>query len=155
MDGLSDVGTRGGQGLQEPNIGDGSTKQQQQPRAPNARQIVLPFVEPPIPQPSKYKEFGLPEPRTQLPIKIMEQFIMFKGQKNHVEGVWCKCKWCGNLFGPNVTRLTQHFTSEFAPRQRGNMELPAFRREESNKHIKGCKRASEQLKFEIHRMNIR
>ncbi|KAL2620078.1 hypothetical protein R1flu_000283 [Riccia fluitans] len=37
--------------------------QQQQPRAPKARQIVLPFVERPIPQPSKYKEFGLPEPK--------------------------------------------------------------------------------------------
>ncbi|KAL2623977.1 hypothetical protein R1flu_008222 [Riccia fluitans] len=29
------------------------------------------------------------------------------------------------------------------------MELPAFRREGSNRHIKGCKRASQQLKFEI------
>ncbi|KAL2643062.1 hypothetical protein R1flu_010649 [Riccia fluitans] len=68
MDGLGDVGTGGGQGLQDPNIGDGSTKQQQQPRAPNARQIVLPFVEPPIPRPSKYKEFGLPKPKKQLSI---------------------------------------------------------------------------------------
>ncbi|KAL2631570.1 hypothetical protein R1flu_016256 [Riccia fluitans] len=29
------------------------------------------------------------------------------------------------------------------------MELPAFRREGSNKHIKGCERASQQLKFKI------
>ncbi|KAL2610903.1 hypothetical protein R1flu_022595 [Riccia fluitans] len=29
------------------------------------------------------------------------------------------------------------------------MELPAFRREGSNKHIKGCECASQQLKFEI------
>ncbi|KAL2631047.1 hypothetical protein R1flu_015733 [Riccia fluitans] len=29
------------------------------------------------------------------------------------------------------------------------MELPAFRREGSNRHIKGCERASQQLKFEI------
>ncbi|KAL2608054.1 hypothetical protein R1flu_026627 [Riccia fluitans] len=29
------------------------------------------------------------------------------------------------------------------------MELPAFRRERSNKHIKGCERAFQQLKFEI------
>ncbi|KAL2635489.1 hypothetical protein R1flu_006968 [Riccia fluitans] len=35
------------------------------------------------------------------------------------------------------------------------MELPAFRREGSNKHIKGCERASEQLKFEIRTMNNR
>ncbi|KAL2630092.1 hypothetical protein R1flu_014778 [Riccia fluitans] len=63
MDGLGDVGNGGGQRLRDPNIGDGSTKQQQQPRALNARQTVLPFVEPPIPRPSKYKEFWLPEPR--------------------------------------------------------------------------------------------
>ncbi|KAL2645275.1 hypothetical protein R1flu_012862 [Riccia fluitans] len=83
----------------------------------------------------------------------MEQFILFRGQKNHVDDVWCKCKWCGNLYGPNVTRLTQHFTSELAPRQRGNMELPTFRREGSNRHIKDYKRASEQLKLEIRDMN--
>ncbi|KAL2632981.1 hypothetical protein R1flu_004460 [Riccia fluitans] len=29
------------------------------------------------------------------------------------------------------------------------MELPAFRREGSNRHIKRCERASQQLKFEI------
>ncbi|KAL2653910.1 hypothetical protein R1flu_022038 [Riccia fluitans] len=85
----------------------------------------------------------------------MEQFIVFRAQKNNVEGVWCKCKWCGKEYGHNVTRLTQHFTSEFAPRQRGNMELPAFRRERSNKHIKGCERASQQLKFKIHALNNR
>ncbi|KAL2607908.1 hypothetical protein R1flu_026481 [Riccia fluitans] len=154
MDGLGDAGTGGRQGLQDPNIDDGSTKQQQS-RAPNAQQIVLPFVEIPIPRSSKYMEFGLPEPRKELSIKVMEQFIVIRGQKNRVEDVWCKCKWCGNVYAHNVTRLTQHFTSEFAPRQRGNMELLAFRREGSNKHIKGCKRASEQLKFEIRAMNNR
>ncbi|KAL2612227.1 hypothetical protein R1flu_023919 [Riccia fluitans] len=35
------------------------------------------------------------------------------------------------------------------------MELPAFRREGSNRHIKGCERASQQLKFEIHSLNNR
>ncbi|KAL2621041.1 hypothetical protein R1flu_001246 [Riccia fluitans] len=35
------------------------------------------------------------------------------------------------------------------------MELPAFRREGSNRHIKDCERASEQLKLEIHAMNNR
>ncbi|KAL2613499.1 hypothetical protein R1flu_025191 [Riccia fluitans] len=35
------------------------------------------------------------------------------------------------------------------------MELPAFKREGSNKHIKGCEHASEQLKFEIRAMNNR
>ncbi|KAL2610247.1 hypothetical protein R1flu_028820 [Riccia fluitans] len=38
-------------------------QQQQQHRAPKVRQTVRPFVEPPIPRPSKYKEFGLPEPK--------------------------------------------------------------------------------------------
>ncbi|KAL2628946.1 hypothetical protein R1flu_013632 [Riccia fluitans] len=79
----------------------------------------------------------------------MEQFTFIRGQKNNVEGVWCKCKWCGKEYGHNVTLLTQHFTSKFAPRQQGNMELPAFKREGSNRHIKGCERASQQLKFEI------
>ncbi|KAL2642080.1 hypothetical protein R1flu_009667 [Riccia fluitans] len=155
MDGLGDVGTGGGQGLQDPNIGDGSTKQQQQSRAPNAMQTILPFVEPPIPRPSKYKELGLPESKKELSIKVMEQFIIIRGQKNHVEGVWCKCMWCGNMYAHNVTRITQHFTSEISPRQRGNMELPAFRREGSNRHIKGCEHASEKLKFEIRAMNNR
>ncbi|KAL2633798.1 hypothetical protein R1flu_005277 [Riccia fluitans] len=35
------------------------------------------------------------------------------------------------------------------------MELPAFKREGSNRHIKGCEHASEQLKLEIHAMNNR
>ncbi|KAL2621039.1 hypothetical protein R1flu_001244 [Riccia fluitans] len=54
-------------------------QQQQQSRAPKARQTILPFVEPPILRPSKYKEFGLPEPKKQLSIKVMEQFILFRG----------------------------------------------------------------------------
>ncbi|KAL2644238.1 hypothetical protein R1flu_011825 [Riccia fluitans] len=83
-------------------------QQQQQPWAPKARQTVLFFVEPPIPRPSKYKEFGLPEPKKELFIKVMEQFIVFREHKNNVEGVWCKCKWCGKEYGHNVTRLTQH-----------------------------------------------
>ncbi|KAL2644995.1 hypothetical protein R1flu_012582 [Riccia fluitans] len=126
--------------------------QQQQPRAPKARQTVLPFVEPPIPRPSKYKEFGLLEPKKQLSIKVMGWFTLIRGQKNNV-GVWCKCKWCGNEYAHYVTRITQHFTSEFVPRQRGNMELSAFKREGSNKHMKGCERASQQLKFKIHALN--
>ncbi|KAL2608943.1 hypothetical protein R1flu_027516 [Riccia fluitans] len=136
-----------------PEEGELMPQQQQQHRTPKARQTVLPFVEPPIPRPSNYKEFGLPESKKELSIKVMEQFIVFRGQKNNVEGVWCK--WCGKEYGHNVTRLTQHFTSKFAPRQRGNMELPAFRKEGSNRHIKDCERASQQLKFEIHALNNR
>ncbi|KAL2650127.1 hypothetical protein R1flu_018255 [Riccia fluitans] len=33
------------------------------------------------------------------------------------------------------------------------MELPAFRREGSNRHIKGCERAYQQLKFKIRAFN--
>ncbi|KAL2621859.1 hypothetical protein R1flu_002064 [Riccia fluitans] len=82
-----------------------------------------------------------------------DKLLYPSGQKNNVEGVWCK--WCGKEYGHNVTRLTQHFTSEFAPRQRGNMKLLAFRREGSNRHIKGCERASQQLKFKIRALNNR
>ncbi|KAL2631349.1 hypothetical protein R1flu_016035 [Riccia fluitans] len=35
------------------------------------------------------------------------------------------------------------------------MELPAFKREGSNRHIKDCERASQQLKFEICALNNR
>ncbi|KAL2629545.1 hypothetical protein R1flu_014231 [Riccia fluitans] len=35
------------------------------------------------------------------------------------------------------------------------MELPAFKREGSNRHIKGCERASQQLKLEIRALNNR
>ncbi|KAL2609800.1 hypothetical protein R1flu_028373 [Riccia fluitans] len=35
------------------------------------------------------------------------------------------------------------------------MKLPTFRREGSNRHIKGCERASQQLKFEIRALNNR
>ncbi|KAL2612249.1 hypothetical protein R1flu_023941 [Riccia fluitans] len=35
------------------------------------------------------------------------------------------------------------------------MELPAFKREGSNRHIKGCERASQQLKFKIRTLNNR
>ncbi|KAL2622263.1 hypothetical protein R1flu_002468 [Riccia fluitans] len=93
-----------------PGGGELMPQQQQQPRAPKARQTILSFVEPPIPRPSKYKEFGLPEPKKQLSIKVMEQFTFIRGQKNNVEGVWCKCKWCGKESltesHHNVTRLT-------------------------------------------------
>ncbi|KAL2621298.1 hypothetical protein R1flu_001503 [Riccia fluitans] len=121
-------------------------QQQQQHRAPKGYQTVLPFVEP--------RNLGCQNPK-ELSIKVMEQFIVFRGQKNNVEGVWCKCKWCGKEYGHNITRLTQHFMNEFASRQRGNMELPAFRREGSNRHIKDCERASQQLKFEIRALNNR
>ncbi|KAL2612727.1 hypothetical protein R1flu_024419 [Riccia fluitans] len=54
-------------------------QQQQQHRAPKVCQTHLPFVEPPIPRPSKYKEFGLSKSKKELSIKVMEQFIVFKG----------------------------------------------------------------------------
>ncbi|KAL2649997.1 hypothetical protein R1flu_018125 [Riccia fluitans] len=47
-------------------------QQQQQHWAPKACQTVLPFVEPPIPRSSRYKEFGLPKSKKELSIKVME-----------------------------------------------------------------------------------
>ncbi|KAL3692570.1 hypothetical protein R1sor_006221 [Riccia sorocarpa] len=85
----------------------------------------------------------------------MEQFTMLRTHRNGVEVVCCKCKWCGNQYTPNVTRLTQHFTNEFAPRQRGTMEVATFKKDGSNRHIKGCECAIESLKFEIRALNAR
>ncbi|KAL2612176.1 hypothetical protein R1flu_023868 [Riccia fluitans] len=71
-----------GRSLELPKLskeGELMPQQQQQSRAPKACQIVLPFVEPPIPRPSKYKEFGLPEPKKQLSIKVMEHFTLIRG----------------------------------------------------------------------------
>ncbi|KAL2629511.1 hypothetical protein R1flu_014197 [Riccia fluitans] len=64
-----------------PEEGELMPQQQQQPQAPKARQTVLPFVQPPILRPSKYKEFGLQKPKKQLSIKVMEQFILIRGRK--------------------------------------------------------------------------
>ncbi|KAL2608420.1 hypothetical protein R1flu_026993 [Riccia fluitans] len=58
--------------LELPEEGELIPQQQQQPRAPKARQTILPFVEPPISRPSKCKEFGLPKSKKQLSIKIVE-----------------------------------------------------------------------------------
>ncbi|KAL3694353.1 hypothetical protein R1sor_008004 [Riccia sorocarpa] len=85
----------------------------------------------------------------------MDQFTVVRTHRNGVEVVCCKCKWCGNQYTPNVTRLTQHFTNEFAPRQRGAMEVAAYKKYGSNRHIKGCERATESLKFEIRGLNAR
>ncbi|KAL2630279.1 hypothetical protein R1flu_014965 [Riccia fluitans] len=62
-----------------PEEGELMPQQQQQRRAPKAHQAVLPFVEPPIPRPSNYREFGLPEPIKDISIKVMEQFIIIRG----------------------------------------------------------------------------
>ncbi|KAL3676439.1 hypothetical protein R1sor_026387 [Riccia sorocarpa] len=150
-----DVGDE--QDIRDPSGDDGGTRDQHQQRPPNARQTTLPFDQAPPPptHTTNYKDFGLPEPRTELSIKIMEQFQVMRSVKKDVEGVWCKCRWCGNLYGPNVTRLTQRFTNEFAPRQRRNIKTPAHRREGSNKHIKGCERASERFKLQIRELNSR
>ncbi|KAL3684482.1 hypothetical protein R1sor_002504 [Riccia sorocarpa] len=157
MDGSRDGDVGDEQHIRDPSGDDGGTRGQHQQRPPNARQTTLPFGQPPPPpaQKTNYKDFGLSEPRTELSIKVMDQFFVMRSVKKDVEGIWCKCRWCGNLYGPNVTRLTQHFTNEFAPRQRGNMETPAHRKEGSNKHIKGCQRASERFKLEIRELNTR
>ncbi|KAL3678004.1 hypothetical protein R1sor_020960 [Riccia sorocarpa] len=85
----------------------------------------------------------------------MDQFTVVRTHRNGVDVVCCKCKWCGNQYTPNVTCLTQHFTNEFAPRQRGAIEVAAYKKDGSNRHIKGCERATESLKFEIRGLNAR
>ncbi|KAL2635791.1 hypothetical protein R1flu_007270 [Riccia fluitans] len=154
MDGLGDVGTRGGRGLQtltsvmEVQNSNNNLELQMPGKLfyPSLSHLFLNHL--------STRSLGCQNLGNNYPLKSWSSLFCL-GKKNHVDDVWCKCKWCGNLYGPNVTRLTQHFTSEFAPRQRGNMELPAFRREGSNRHIKDCERASEQLKLEIRGMNNR
>ncbi|KAL2623822.1 hypothetical protein R1flu_008067 [Riccia fluitans] len=83
--------------------------QQQQHRAPKAHQTILPFIEPPIPRPSKYKEFGLLESKKELSIKVMEQFILFRGQKNNVEGVCASASGVAKSMA--ITSLALHSIS--------------------------------------------
>ncbi|KAL3694822.1 hypothetical protein R1sor_008473 [Riccia sorocarpa] len=127
MDGSRDGDIGDEQYIRDPSGDDGGTRWQHQQRPPNARQTTLPFGQPPPPpaQKTNYKDFGLPEPRTELSIKVMDQFFVMRSVKKDVEGVWCKCRWCGNL------------------------------KEGSNKHIKGCERASLRFKLEICELNTR
>ncbi|KAL2621071.1 hypothetical protein R1flu_001276 [Riccia fluitans] len=52
-----------------PEEGELLPQQQQQPQAPKVHQIVLPFVEPPIPRPSKYKELDCQNQKNSYPLK--------------------------------------------------------------------------------------
>ncbi|KAL3690059.1 hypothetical protein R1sor_016368 [Riccia sorocarpa] len=155
MDAPMGNGAKGGQ--IEPEARDAQpTSSQHQQQGTVARQSTLPGAGPPAPQQgTNYRELGLPEPRNDLSAKVMDQFTVVKTHRNGIEIVCCKCKWCGNQYTPNVTRLTQHFTNEFAPRQRGAMEVAAYKKDDSNRHIKGCERATKSLKFEIRGLNAR
>ncbi|KAL3689307.1 hypothetical protein R1sor_015616 [Riccia sorocarpa] len=75
MDGSGDGDVGDEQHIRDPSGDDGGTRGQHQQRPPNARQTTLPFGQPP-PTPAhrtNYKDFGLPEPRTELSIKVMDQ----------------------------------------------------------------------------------
>ncbi|KAL3678552.1 hypothetical protein R1sor_021508 [Riccia sorocarpa] len=87
MDGLGDGDVRDEQHIRDPSGDDGGTRGQHQQRPPNARQITLPFGQPPPPPTHKtnYKDFGLPEPRTELSIKVMDQFFVMRNVKKDVE----------------------------------------------------------------------
>ncbi|KAL3690270.1 hypothetical protein R1sor_016579 [Riccia sorocarpa] len=98
---------------------------------------------------------GVPEPRSDLSIKVWEQYELFKGFKGNSKGVWSKCKWCENVYGTNITRLTQHFTSEFAPKNKALMELPPYKKEGSNKHIRGCNSIPDKVKLEIRELDAK
>ncbi|KAL3688558.1 hypothetical protein R1sor_014867 [Riccia sorocarpa] len=98
---------------------------------------------------------GVPKPRSDLSIKVWEQYELFKGFKGNSKGVWSKCKWCENVYGTNITRLTQHFTSEFAPKNKALMELPPYKKEGSNKHIRGCNSIPDKVKLEIRELDAK
>ncbi|KAL3688266.1 hypothetical protein R1sor_014575 [Riccia sorocarpa] len=80
MDGSGDGDVGDEQHIRDPSGDDGGTRGQHQQRAPNARQTTLPFGQPPPPptQKTNYKDFGLPEPRTELSIKVMDQFFVMR-----------------------------------------------------------------------------
>ncbi|KAL2629269.1 hypothetical protein R1flu_013955 [Riccia fluitans] len=98
---------------------------------------------------------GVSEPRNDLSIKVWEQYDLFQGKKGNMEGVWSKCKWCNNIYGTNITRLTQHFTYDFSLKNRSMLELPTYKKEGSNKHIQGCSSVPEKHKLQIRELNAR
>ncbi|KAL2612155.1 hypothetical protein R1flu_023847 [Riccia fluitans] len=59
------------------------------------------------------------------------------------------------IYGTNITRLTQHFTCDFSLKNRSMPELPAYKKEESNKHIRGCSFVLEKLKLQIRELDAR
>ncbi|KAL2630567.1 hypothetical protein R1flu_015253 [Riccia fluitans] len=114
-------------------------RQGSQPCMRGATQTLLSF--PSVAQPLERPNFirlGVSEPRNDLSIKVWEQYDLFRGKKENVEGVWSKCKWCNNIYGTNITRLTQHFTYDLSLKNQSMPELPAYKKEGSNKHIQGC-----------------
>ncbi|KAL3697440.1 hypothetical protein R1sor_011516 [Riccia sorocarpa] len=80
MDGSRDGDVGDEQHIRDPSGDDGGTRGQHQQRPPNARQTTLPFGQPPRPPAHRtnYKDFGLPEPRTELSIKVMDQFHVMR-----------------------------------------------------------------------------
>ncbi|KAL2641618.1 hypothetical protein R1flu_009205 [Riccia fluitans] len=98
---------------------------------------------------------GVSEPRNDLSIKVWEQYDLFQGKKGNVEGVWSKCKWCNNIYGTNITRLMQHFTCDFSFKNWSMPELRAYKKEGSNKHIRGCSSVPEKLKLQIRELDAR
>ncbi|KAL2643657.1 hypothetical protein R1flu_011244 [Riccia fluitans] len=143
--------TTEGEALVQDNRSSGVGERQDfQPRMRGATQTLLPF--PGVAQPLERLNFtrlGVSEPRNDLSIKVWEQYDLFRGKKGNMEGVWSKCKWCNNIYGTNITRLTQHFTYDFSLKNRSMPELPAYKKEGSNKHIRGCSSVLEKLKLQI------
>ncbi|KAL2609714.1 hypothetical protein R1flu_028287 [Riccia fluitans] len=120
-----------------------------------ATQTLLPFSG--VAQPLKHPNFtglGVSKPRNDLSIKVWEQYDLFRGKKGNMEGVWSKCKWCNNIYGTNIIRLTQHFTYDFSLKNRSMLELPAYK-EGSNKHIRGCSSVPKKLKLQIQELDAR
>ncbi|KAL2612827.1 hypothetical protein R1flu_024519 [Riccia fluitans] len=144
-------GYYGGESICKDNRSSGvGERQDSQLRMRGATQTLLPF--PGVAQPLECPNFtglGVSEPRNDLSIKVWEQYNFFRDKKENVEDVWSKCKWCNNIYGTNITRLMQHFTSDFSLKNRSMLELPAYKKEGSNKHIRGCSSMPEKLKLQI------
>ncbi|KAL2644073.1 hypothetical protein R1flu_011660 [Riccia fluitans] len=131
-------------------------RQGSQSRMRGATHTLLPF--PGVVQPLECPSFiglGVSEPRNDLSIKMWEQYDLFRGKKGNVEGVWSKCKWCNNIYGTNITRLTQQFTYDFSLKNRSMLELPAYKKEGFNKHIQRCSSVPKKVKLHIRELDAR
>ncbi|KAL2611833.1 hypothetical protein R1flu_023525 [Riccia fluitans] len=116
-----------------------------QPRMRGATQTLLPFpgIARPLERPN-FTDWEFLTAKKRLVDQGVGAVRFGRGKKGNVEGVWSKCKWCNNIYGTNIIRLTQHFTCDFSLKNRSMPELPAYKKEGSKKHIRGCSSVPEE-----------
>ncbi|KAL2608636.1 hypothetical protein R1flu_027209 [Riccia fluitans] len=131
-------------------------QQQQHWAEPKPAKLFCPSLEPPILKLDHLstRVWVAKNRKKSYSLKSWSNLLCLLGQKNNVKKVF-GASASGVAKSMAITSLALHSISRTSllQRERGNMELLAFRREGSNKHIKGCKRASQQLKFEICALN--